>query len=273
MKVAEGLRNQLRHAMIFILGVRVDNIDGETAINAIRAAASRREGFRPRKVFFVNVHTIHLARCDGELLRCLSNADMVLPDGSGLKLAGRLFGTTIKENLNGTDLIPKVLAWAEFEGLSVYLLGGQSQVVAACRRRLLEQHPELQIVGYRHGYFLPEEEKLIVQEINRRRPDIVLVALGVPLQEQWIARNAQYLEVGVCIGVGGLFDFLSGAKVRAPAWMRRLGMEWLYRFIQDPRSKWYRVIVEIPTFFMLILARRFVPRKVQALFAREGLMQ
>lgn len=262
----------LRHQTVFILGVRVDNVSGETALDLIQNLVADQQRQHSRKVFFTNVHTIQTARRDAEFLSCINNADLVLPDGAGLKIAGRLFGSPILENLNGTDFIPRVLCLARSEGWTLYLLGAQQNVVEACRCCLLDQHPGLQIVGFHHGHFSQEEGEHIVEDINNKRPRILLVAMGTPLQEKWIARNAPRLNVGACFAVGGLFDFLSGARPRAPIWMRRIGIEWVYRFIRDPKSKWDRVLLEIPAFLTIILARRFIPRRVQTFIARKDLL-
>lgn len=266
------LRESLQRRRMYILGVRVDNIDSGMALNSLRVLAVHGGHRSPAHVFFTNVHSIHLARRDEEFMRLMNNADLTLPDGSGLKIAGRLFGTPVLENLNGTDLTPKFLEIAESEKLTVYLLGGLPEVLEGCHRWISKTYPNLRIVGFRHGHFLPEEEKSIVEEINAVQPSILLVALGSPLQERWIARNSQYLRVGVCMGVGGLFDFLSGAKARAPIWLRRMGVEWIYRFLRDPRTKWDRVFIEIPIFLALILAKRLAPTGVRSLLARKGLV-
>jgi N-acetylglucosaminyldiphosphoundecaprenol N-acetyl-beta-D-mannosaminyltransferase len=248
---------------VFILGVRADNIRGETALDLIQGFARDKERRASSKVIFTNVHTIHSARRDPELLSCINNADLVLPDGAGLKIAGRLLGSPILENLNGTDFIPRVLFRAVSERWTVYLLGAQQEVVDACRHWLLEQYPGLQVVGFHDGHFSHEEEERIVEDINIKCPHILLVSMGTPVQEKWIARNATRLNAGVCLAVGGLFDFLSGAKARAPIWMRRFGIEWLFRFVLDPKSKWQRVFVEIPAFLSLILIEWLLRRRVR----------
>lgn len=251
-----------RARTFFILGVRVDTMDRSQALDLVDRFLSSRNGAPMHNVYFVNVHSIHLARRDRELQRIINTADVVLPDGSGLKLAGWLLGTPIVENLNGTDFLPLVFERAQARNWSVYLLGSGHHVIYRCKERLLQRYPALRIVGMHPGYFTPEEELRIIQEINRLKPDMVMVALGSPLQEKWIARNAHLLNVRVCFAVGGLFDFLSGVVPRAPTWMRRLGLEWLYRFIQQPRQKWERVFIEIPHFLIRILVRRIIPRRL-----------
>ncbi len=269
----EYTRKYLRRRRISILGVRADNIDSRTALDILRTFALCGAGGTPARVFFTNVHTVHVARRDPELRSSINSAELVLPDGSGLKIAGKLFGTPIVENLNGTDLIPRFLGLAESEGLRVFLLGSRATIVENCARRMRLIYPRINIVGLHHGHFSAGEEKEIIEVINSSRPHILLVGMGTPAQERWILRNATRLAVGVCIGVGGLFDFLSGEKARAPLWMRRLGIEWLYRFVRDPRSKWQRVFIEIPEFLLRIAVRRLTSKGLQPSFTEKGLVQ
>lgn len=258
-------RSHGKPGTMFLLGVRVDNTDCETALNVVRMSVLYSNDSAPTKVFFTNVHTIHLARRNKEFTRVVNTADIVLPDGSGLSLAGKLLQQPIIENLNGTDFIPKVLREAAEHGWSVYLFGGRPGIAEQCRRYLRGTLPSLRVVGAHHGHYAVGEEQLIVEDINAKRPDILLVALGSPLQEQWIARHAPHLHVRVCFGVGGLFDFISGRYKRAPMWVRSLGLEWVVRFVRDPMTKWERVFIEIPLFLLRVLAKRFVPRNIRRL--------
>lgn len=237
----------------YYMDVRVDNLTLDTALEQVEIliADSKGDGV-PRQVFFTNVHSIHLARKDREFKRRLDCADLVLPDGSGLKIAGKVLDKPIMENLNGTDFTPKICRMAEVGGWSVYLLGARKNVISKCCRNLSSRFPHLTIAGYHDGYFTDQEEQEIIDEINDLQPDILLVALGSPSQEKWIAHNAHRLDVRVCFAIGGLFDFLSEEIERAPLWMRELGMEWLFRFLQDPLAKWNRIIIEIPVFLSLV---------------------
>jgi N-acetylglucosaminyldiphosphoundecaprenol N-acetyl-beta-D-mannosaminyltransferase len=202
------------------------------------------------------VHSIHLAKKDPDLFQCISNADLVLPDGSGLNIAGKVLHKPVKENLNGTDFTPVIFRLAESLGYSVYLLGAKPDVLKKCKSSLRSEYPNLQIAGAHHGYFDSEKEKEIIQDINRKKPDIVLVATGSPRQEKWITDHAHGLNAAVCFAVGGLFDFLSGEMDRAPFWMRKLGIEWAHRFVQNPKDKWNRIFIEIPAFLYLVLVKR-----------------
>lgn len=244
-----------------ILGVRVDNVDSRTALERVAEYASRVNGRGARNIYFTNVRSIMSARRDHELHAHLDHADLVLPDGSGLKIAGLLYRTPITENLNGTDFTPRVLGLATARDWTVYLLGAKPEILESCKRKLREMFPGIQIVGWHHGYFSGPDEREIIDDINRKKPNILLVGLGTPLQEKWTALHAPRLRAGACLAVGGLFDFLSGNKSRAPRWMRNLGIEWIFRFVQDPAGKWYRVFYETPAFLCLILFRRLFPGK------------
>ncbi len=233
-----------------------DNITGSTALSIICHYAGDPFPRFPRIVFFVNVHSVHVARRNGELRHALHRADLVLPDGSGLALAGRVFNRPVSENLNGTDFMPVVLAEFAASGRSVYLLGARPQVLDGCLRRLASLFPDLRIAGSRHGHFTRAEEEQIVRDINAAAPDALLVAMGTPAQESWIVKHLPHLNTRICFGVGGLFDFLSGVKPRAPRWIRRLGLEWVYRFVHEPMAKWERVLVEIPLFVTRTVLRR-----------------
>jgi N-acetylglucosaminyldiphosphoundecaprenol N-acetyl-beta-D-mannosaminyltransferase len=246
-----------------VCGIPFDNLDRETALKKIAKYASSVNGNGSRKVYFSNVHTIITARRDQDLRECISSADLVLPDGSGLKIAGRVLGTSVVENLNGTDLTPQVLDLAVKNNWTVYLLGATPEVLNKCLAGLLQSRPDLRIVGSHHGFFSPTESKEIVDAINVQKPNLLLVAMGTPIQEKWIAAHADYLKVGACLAVGGLFDFLSGSKKRAPRWARKAGVEWLFRFIRDPKTKWNRIFVEIPVFLTLVLRERLFPHKVR----------
>ncbi|HKJ33505.1 MAG TPA: WecB/TagA/CpsF family glycosyltransferase [Balneolales bacterium] len=236
----------------FVFNVRVDDYDLSNAINQVSHFITEWIPGRTRQVLFTNVHSIQLAQQNPELLNCINHADLVLADGSGLKIAGKLFGYPIKENLNGTDFIPHVLEQADKNGWSVYLLGATDDVVMGCSQNIKNKYPRLKIAGFRNGYFQMEEEHQIVNEINQYRPDILLVALGSPKQEEWIAHHRRSLNTRVCLGVGGLFDFLSGKHKRAPLWMRQLGIEWAFRFVQSPQKKWDRIFVDIPLFLVRV---------------------
>lgn len=248
------------HPIVPVLGMRVDNIRSLEAIERVQSFVDRRSNDSARKVFFANVHTFQIGWRDEQFRKIVNDADLVLPDGSGLRIAGTVFGTPILENMNGTDFTPRILANAERYGLGVYLLGAKQEVLDQCRFNIEKMFPELNITGSHCGFHLTEDDALIMWEIAHRDTDIILVALGSPSQEKWITDHAGSLHGGVLIGVGGLFDFLAGYRKRAPEWFRRNGVEWAYRFWQDPLAKWKRVFVEIPLFLGRVVLERTTSR-------------
>jgi N-acetylglucosaminyldiphosphoundecaprenol N-acetyl-beta-D-mannosaminyltransferase len=222
------------------LGIRIDEMDAQEAIDAISAQWAMG---RKQRVFFVNAHCVNVASRDTQYRRVLAESELVLADGSGVLSGARLLGVPLTHNLNGTDLGPRLCARAAQEGRSVFLLGALPGVAEQAAARLTSLAPGLRIAGIHPGYFKPEDEEEILAQINAARPDILLVALGVPRQELWIAQHWEQLDVGTALAVGALFDFLAQRFKRAPAWMRRLGIEWTFRLIQEPGRLWKRYLL------------------------------
>ncbi len=251
------------------MGLKFHNLKREEALDRVcKHIRNRSFGSAARTLFYINVHSYHLAKSDEDFRHCINQADTVLPDGSGISYAGKVFGRPIAENLNGTDFTPALCSKLAEERRSVYLLGGKQEVVGACIDYLEKTYPGLKVLGGRSGYFFQDEHEQILADINKHSPDLLLVAMGSPHQEKWIVRNVSRLDVGVCSAVGGLFDFWSGKYRRAPAWMRKSGIEWIHRFMQNPVKKWKRVIVEIPAFLtrvtFLSIRRMFGLKKAEA---------
>jgi N-acetylglucosaminyldiphosphoundecaprenol N-acetyl-beta-D-mannosaminyltransferase len=250
-----GGRNE-QFPRLCVDGVCFDNIDRGTALEAVRRFVADGDDVTTRVVNFVNVHSVTVANARPDMMTALRNSDLVLPDGSGLALACRVAGLPIRENLNGTDFVPQVIAEAERIGCSVYLLGARKEIIDACVQRVRNLFPRLTIAGWRHGHFAEEELPEILEGIRAAQADLLLVGMGSPFQELWIDRYGRDLGARVSCGVGGLFDFLSGLTPRAPAWMRKSGLEWVYRFAHNPAAKWERVLVEIPAFAIRTLSGR-----------------
>ncbi|MFT8872894.1 MAG: WecB/TagA/CpsF family glycosyltransferase [Sporolactobacillus sp.] len=207
-------------------------------------------------LFFLNDHAFNLAQDDAAYRRILNAADLLLNDGVGIKIGARLFGIRLEENLNGTDFIPLFLRLCLAQGRRVYLLGAKADAVAAAARRLSNQFaPEL-IAGFHHGYF--RDVKEMVAEINASGADVLIVGMGMPLQEKFIAAQHETLKPAVCIAAGGFIDFASGLKRRAPKIMRQLNLEWLFRMMLEPRRMWRRNVIGHVRFFttLFTLKRR-----------------
>lgn len=237
-----------------VLGIRIDNLTMTESLEWIRAAIEKET---PAQVSFLNPHCANVACRDGAYFQSLEDSALTLADGIGLKIAGKLLGREIRQNVNGTDLFPRLCAELAGTGQGLYLLGGRPGVPEAVRDWITEHHPGVTVSGVRNGYFSEAEEPDIVEAIRRSGASVLLVAFGVPKQELWIARHLDALGVPVVLGVGGLFDFFSGRIPRAPLWMREIGLEWVYRLYQEPGRMWQRYLVGNGTFLLRVLAERF----------------
>ncbi|MBB4120628.1 WecB/TagA/CpsF family glycosyltransferase [Martelella radicis] len=196
-----------------------------------------------RTAAFLNAHCMNTHKDDASYRWAVSKADYLLPDGSGMKLAARLQKKSFEANLNGTDLFVPLCQEAARLGRSIFFFGSQDGVADAAANRACELAPGLKIAGTRHGFFAKDDEADIIDAINRSGADIVLVALGVPLQDVWIARNRHKLNAGLVMGVGAQFDFFSGRVTRAPVIFRKAGCEWVWRLMMEPRRMAKRYLV------------------------------
>lgn len=215
-----------------------------------------------RKIYFVNAHCINIAATNAKYLCVLQDTEALLfADGVGMRLTSKLAGFPLKDNVNGTDLFPLICSDAAVAGIKLALLGARPGIAQRCADNMKSQFPELEIVWIHDGYFSLRDEERIINSINRSGAQILFVAMGVPMQEFWIARNADKLCVPILLGVGALFDFYSGAMPRAPQRMRKLGLEWLFRLMMEPRRMFMRYIVGNPVFMVRVLWRRLRGQK------------
>lgn len=238
-------------ASLFCLSV--DAMTKAEAIETIRGIWRRSAKSR---VFFVSAHCFNTLVASPAYYESLRGAEFLLPAGSGVMLASKLLHLPIRHNLNGTDLTPLLCKAAAQDGCSVYLLGARPGVAQKAAAALQKRYPTLRIAGIRDGSFTREQSAEVVAEINAAHPDLLLVALGVPLQEMWITEQFADLNVPVSLGVDALFDFLAGVVPRAPRPIRRLGLEWLYRFGRQPSGLWKRYLVGNVVFLWRVLGAR-----------------
>lgn len=237
---------------VTLFGVPIINATPAEAIAACARWIGARDG-RSRSVYLVNAHTLNLACEDPAYHATLAAGDAVFGDGTGVRIAARWKGVAMRANLVGTDLLPEMFRTLGDPAVRYYLLGATADTVARAVERLRADFPGIDIVGFRDGYVPPADAGAAVAAINACRPDVLLVAMGNPLQEQWIHDHRAELRVPVCIGVGGLFDHWAGNLERAAPWVRRLGIEWLQILLQQPH-KWRRYLLGNPKF--LLRARR-----------------
>ena len=211
-------------------------------------------------VLNANVRCLILCYGDPALRAFLNGADVVFCDGAGVMLAARLLGGRIPERITYADWAWRLAAFAEAQGLSLYLLGARPGVAEAAARRLRSRHPGLEIAGVRHGYFDraagSQENEAVLAGINAASPDILLVGLGMPLQERWLMHNRDRLNAGVALTGGAVFDYVSGGLRRGPRVLTDNSFEWLARLLVEPRRLWRRYLFGIPLFFVRVLAQR-----------------
>jgi N-acetylglucosaminyldiphosphoundecaprenol N-acetyl-beta-D-mannosaminyltransferase len=233
--------------------VGFDNLDMQEALAALDRMLA---GTSTQQVMFVNPACVNIAARHRGYRRALSRAALVLPDGIGIKIGSDLLGTPLKQNVNGTDLFPRLCDLLAARGASLFLLGGGAGVAQAVAARIAQEWPQIRVVGARDGYFSVAEEGGVVAQIRSSGADCLLVARGVPAQDLLIDRYLPLLGVKVALGVGGLFDFVSGRLLRAPVWMRETGLEWAFRLLQEPRRLWRRYLVGNLTFMGRIWLQR-----------------
>jgi N-acetylglucosaminyldiphosphoundecaprenol N-acetyl-beta-D-mannosaminyltransferase len=240
-----------------ILGVAVDDLTEDEAL--ARVATFIAAG-GPHHIVTVNPEFVMEARHNATFRATLAAADLATPDGAGLLLVAHWRGTPLRGRVTGVELTNRIAAEGARRGWSLFLLGAAPGVAERAAAALQARYPGLRIVGCYAGSPRPEDERSIRGLILQARPDVLLVAYGHPAQDLWIARNQPHIRVPVAIGVGGVFDYLAGVAPRAPSWMRRLGLEWLYRLARQPR-RWRRILTAVPLFLWAALREPRQSRK------------
>ena len=225
-----------------LFAIPVAKTTSQQALEAIVEMAKSRQG-RAKIVATLNVDFVSNAvecwpfKGNRELWDYLKGADYVTADGMPIVLLSKLVRNPLPERVTGADLVPALFRRCAEEGLSVYILGGSQPALDEA----IEKLPKAKIAGMDTSFVkLEQEQPEIIARINEAKPDLLFVALGNPKQELWMGRNASKLDVPVMIGVGGTFNFVSGKVKRAPRWMQRCGLEWIYRIIQEPGRLWRR---------------------------------
>ena len=237
------------HTKVRLLGVDIDCLTMEQCVGfVVKMIESGKSG----NVITLNPELLYRAvHGEPDINRLIAEANLVTPDGVGIVWAGKQAGYSFPERVTGIDLMFSLTERAASLGWKVFLFGASPGVAEEAAVRLCSLYPGLSIVGTRHGYFKPAEETDIVQTIKEKAPQLLFVALGAPAQEKWIDRNLKEIGATVAIGVGGSLDVISGHVERAPAWMRKLKIEWLGRLIREP-SRWRRMLV-LPKFAWLVI--------------------
>lgn len=233
-----------------LLGARVDGIRLEQAVERVAGFVKSRQ---PCWVITLNPELLYRAQNEGDLLDLINRADLVTADGVGIVWACRLAGRPVPERVTGIDLMLRLTARAAQEGWRIFLLGGAPGVAGEAAAGLARRYPGLMVAGTYHGYFSSEEEPLVLAQVQQARADLLFVALGAPKQERWIARNLAAVGNAAAMGVGGSFDVVAGRVRRAPLWLQRLQLEWVFRLFKEP-ARWRRMLV-LPLFVWLVFKK------------------
>ncbi len=232
---------------IDILGVNVDSIEFEKAVDVAESLMKSEE---ISMIFTPNPEIIMCARDDSELRSILNSADLCTADGIGVVYASRIIGKPVPERVAGFDVVCALLERAAKSGTGVFLFGAKPGVAEIAKKNLEEKHPGIKIVGTHDGYFKEDEEAGIVAQINESGAELLLVCLGAPKQEKWIAKHKDELKVNLCMGVGGTLDVLAGTAKRAPKLFIKLNLEWFYRLLKQP-TRIGRMMV-LPRFILVV---------------------
>jgi len=256
---------------IKLFQVGIDQVDNQETIQRIEEFIVSK---KPHQIVTPDTLAVLRARKDPEYHAILKSADLVTPDGAGILWAATTLNHPLPERVTGIDIIHNICRLAAKKGYSIYLLGSYPGVAGEAALNLTRKYPGIKIAGTHHGYFGCEgrensennenvkngnndkskEEEMIIAEIKENKPDVLLVGMGVPKQEKWINKNLKSLNIPVCMGVGGSFDVLSGRIPRAPLWMQRHGMEWIYRSIKQP-NRAFRVLALFYFIWLVILGK------------------
>jgi N-acetylglucosaminyldiphosphoundecaprenol N-acetyl-beta-D-mannosaminyltransferase len=244
---------------VTIAGVAIDSLGFDDVVDAIVARAAA--GGVPACVVTPNAHHVVLLQRDALLREIYENAFLVVPDGVPLLWAATLLGTPLAGRVNGTDLFEELCARAAREGLRVFLLGGREGAAVAAADLLIARHPALRICGTHCPPMNfendPAENARALEAVAAAGPDLLFVGLGAPKQEYWMHRNCAQLGVPVSLGIGVSFELVGGIVSRAPRWMQRAGLEWLYRLCAEPGRLWKRYLVT-NVIFCILVARQWI---------------
>ena len=202
---------------------------------------------KPTQHATINAAKINRMRKDARLRSIINNSPLISADGQGILLAGKFLGVPLHERVTGCDLFQRLAAVSEEKKYRIFLLGASRETVKKVHDNLLERHPALQIVGYHTGYFSKKEAE-VIHAIANSHADILFVAFGTPRQEYWIHDHLNKLNVPFVMGVGGSFEIVAGNIKRAPLWFQNHGLEWFYRFLQEPRRLRKRGFIESAIF-------------------------
>ncbi len=236
-----------------ILGVKVACLDLPELLTI--ALAWSLEQTR-RTIYYANAHCLNLAVDDFDYRQMLNRADIVYADGISMVWSSWFLRGCRLHKMTGADWINDFCALAEQNGLRLYILAGQRNVASLAKDNLLVRYPGIKIVGAVDGLFEEKSLTEVLEDIAQSNPHVVMVGLGTPLQEKWIAKHREQIAAPICWAVGALFDYVAEVEARAPTLMIRLGLEWAWRLLINPRIKWRRYVIGNPLFAYRVVCQR-----------------
>ena len=234
---------------IDIMGLQFDNITMEEALDAAKVLL---QGEHAARVVTPNAEIAYEALHDENMRTLLNSAELMLPDGAGVVLASKILKTPLKQKVAGVDFADGLLGVLETTGQSLYLLGSKPGIGELAAQKMMQKHPRLRIAGIADGYF--QDEAPVIDKINASGADVLFVCLGAPKQEQFMARHQKALHVKLMAGLGGTLDSFAGTVKRAPRWMIRLNLEWLYRLIKEPKR--FKRMLRLPKYLWAVVCKR-----------------
>lgn len=234
-----------------ILNTYVNDLTMDETIACVEQIIAKRQ---PVQHVVINASKINLIRKDPELGAIINSCPIINADGASILLAARLLHIPLKERVTGIDLFLKLVELAHRKHYRIFLFGAEEEVVRKVKKTFETQYPGIQIAGYRNGYFTQEDEPQIVEQMKAAKADIMFVGFSSPRKEYWVHRYLDQLQIPFVMGVGGSFDVLAGKTKRAPRWMQACGLEWLFRFLQEPGRLWKRYLVGNVSFLIYVLS-------------------
>lgn len=240
-----------------IMNTYVNAIDIQQTIDYVEKIIEER---KPTQHVVINASKINLMESDSMLAKIVNSCPLINADGASVVWAAKRLGIPLKERVTGCDLFQKLVAVSAEKGYKIFLFGAKEEVVTKVKAIYEKQYPGIQIVGYRNGYFTEADEPQIVKQMRDSGADMMFVAFSSPKKEYWVNKYLEEINIPFVMGVGGSFDIVAGVTKRAPEWFQEHGMEWFYRFIQEPRRMWKRYIIGNAKFVALTYKYKFKTR-------------
>lgn len=237
-----------------IFNTYVSNLTMDETVSEVDEIIKRKV---PTQHVVINASKINLMNKDEELTNIINSCPIINADGASILWAAKKLGISLKERVTGIDLFEELLKLSNVKKYRIFLFGAKQEVVEKVKQIIEKKYPNVVIAGIRNGYFDQSKEQEIVDMIKESKADMLFVAFSSPKKEYWVNKYLQEMDVPFCMGVGGSFDVVAGITKRAPEWMQKSGLEWFYRFIQEPGRLFNRYIIGNLKFVLLTYKYKF----------------